>query len=379
MFQVTMPTRTRGAFSGLPLSRYPKLHTLNSTSTCATLPGVTVAGIEMWRPSPAFWHGRPVAVTGATGFVGSHLTSELIELDASVTVLRRDELPSHAITDGWLSRVSVVAGCVEDQIVIERLIADYDIQTVFHLAAQSQVGVANTNPVGTFRTNVQGTWSVLEAARRSPSVRQVVVASSDKAYGAHLDLPYTEETPLRAVNPYDVSKASADLIATCYARCFDLPVAVTRCGNFFGPGDLNWARLVPGTCRSILAGDRPVVRSDGTMVRDYLYVRDGIRAYLMLAEALANDSSIAGEAFNFSLEQPLSVLDMVAAVQQAAGTRLEPDIRAMARHEIAAQYMSAARAQSVLGWAAAFTLESGLRQTVEWYRHHLLRSSGTPR
>jgi CDP-glucose 4,6-dehydratase len=239
---------------------------------------------------------------------------------------------------------------------------------VFHLAAQTQVGVANRNPVPTFESNVRGTWALLEAVRRSPIVSQVVVASSDKAYGSQPVLPYTEDMPLLAVNPYDVSKACADLIAQSFARTFDVPVCVTRCGNFFGPGDNNWERLVPGTIRSILAEERPIIRSDGTMTRDYLYVVDGALAYLRLAEAMAADPSLAGEAFNFSTERPLTVLQLVELLQAAAGSALQPDIRATASHEIDHQFLSAAKAQKLLGWVPRYTMEEALAVTVEEYR-----------
>ncbi len=265
----------------------------------------------------------------------------------------------------------MVHGAVEDQHAVERLLGEYEIRTVLHLAAQSQVGVANRNPVATYEANIAGTWALLEAARRSPRVEQVVTASSDKAYGAQPALPYDEEMPLLAVNPYDVSKACADLISTSYHRTFEVPVCVTRCGNFFGPGDQNWERLVPGTIRSLLRGERPVIRSDGTMVRVYLYVVDGALAYLRLVEGMARDPGVVGEAFNFSTETPLTVLELVDALQQAAGTALEPDIRATATHEIDSQFLSAAKARKVLGWAPTVSVETALVETVDWYRRHL--------
>ncbi len=326
-----------------------------------------------WAPEPSFWKDRPVAVTGATGFLGSHVTALLVEVGAKVVVLVRDEVPGTVISDAWRDRVSVVNGAVEDQAVVERMLGDYDVRTLLHLAAQSQVGVANRNPLGTYEANVAGTWSVLEAARRSPTVSEVVTASSDKAYGAQPLLPYDEEMPLLAVNPYDVSKACADLISTSYHRTFGVPVCVTRCGNFFGPGDTNWERLVPGTIRSLLRGERPVIRSDGTMVRDYLYVVDGALAYLRLVESMAADPAIVGEAFNFSTETPLTVLELVAGLQAAAGTALEPDVRATATHEIDSQYLSAAKARKVLGWSPTVTVEDALVTTVEWYRAELAR------
>jgi CDP-glucose 4,6-dehydratase len=332
--------------------------------------GGTGAGAA-WDPAPAFWRHRPVAVTGATGFLGSHFTDLLVELGAQVVVLSRDQVPANPLLARWWDKVAVVDGQAEDQQLLERLLGEYDVRTVFHLAAQTQVGVANRNPVSTYESNVRGTWAVLEAVRRSPTVAQVVVASSDKAYGSQPGLPYTEDMPLLAVNPYDVSKACADLIAQSFARTFDVPVCITRCGNFFGPGDNNWERLVPGTIRSILAGERPIIRSDGTMTRDYLYVVDGVVAYLRLAEAMAADPALAGEAFNFSTERPSTVLELTALLQSAAGTALEPDIRATASHEIDHQFLSAAKAQKVLGWAPRYTMEEALALTVEGYRQML--------
>ena len=324
--------------------------------------------ITPFEPNRDFWNGRPVAVTGATGFVGTHLTSALAALGARVVVLVRDTVPSSTIRDGWWPKVSIVTGPVEDQSLMERMLGDYDVVTVFHLAAQSQVGVANRNPVATYEANVRGTWAVLEAARRSSTVGQIVTASSDKAYGEQTVLPYTEDMPLLASNPYDVSKACSDLIAQSFARIHDVPVVVTRCGNFFGPGDTNWERLVPGTIRLLLKGQRPLIRSDGTMTRDYLYVVDGVLAYLRLAEAVSADPTLAGEAFNFSTESPLSVLQLVEMLQAAAGTELEPDIRATARHEIAHQYLSAAKARKMLGWHPRYAMEDAIAETVDWYR-----------
>jgi CDP-glucose 4,6-dehydratase len=324
-----------------------------------------------WSPDPDFWRHRSVAVTGATGFLGSHVVAQLLEAGADVAVLARDAVPPSAVSAAWADRVTVVRGAVEDQAVVERLLGDYEVRTVLHLAAQSQVGVANRSPVATYESNVTGTWSVLEAVRRSPLVEQDVTASSDKAYGAQPQLPYDEDMPLLAVNPYDVSKACADLISTSYHRTFGTPVCVTRCGNFFGPGDRNWERLVPGVIRMLLEGERPVLRSDGTMVRDYLYVVDGALAYMRLVEAMAADPAVIGEAFNFSTETPLTVLELVAALQQAAGTDLEPDIRGTAKNEIDSQFLSAAKARKVLGWAPTVSVEQALVETVAWYREQL--------
>ncbi|MGH9084361.1 MAG: GDP-mannose 4,6-dehydratase [Acidimicrobiales bacterium] len=323
--------------------------------------------------SDPFWRNRRVAVTGGTGFLGSHLVSQLVERGADVTVLVRDVVPPTSIGASWQGSVAVAHGAVEDVELMTRLLGEHEIETLFHLAAQSQVGVANRNPLSTWEANVRGTWAPLEAVRRSPRVRQVVTASSDKAYGAQPVLPYDEAMPLLAVNPYDVSKACADLISQCYAQTYDVPVCVTRCGNFFGPGDQNWERLIPGTIRSLLRGERPVIRSDGTMVRDYLHVADGAAAYLLLAERMQSDPSLAGEAFNFSSETPLSVLELVERIQSVMGTSFEPDVRNEASHEIDEQFLSAAKARRVLEWQPRYTLEQGLAETVDWYRDELAR------
>lgn len=309
-----------------------------------------------------------MAVTGATGFVGSHLTTMLVDLGASVVTLVRDHVPGALLDVSGHDQAARVTGEVQDQAVLERMFGEYEIRTVIHLAAQSQVGVANRNPVTTLESNVRGTWALLEAVRRSPGVEQVVTASSDKAYGSQSILPYTEQAPLAGINPYDVSKACADLIAQSYHQAFSVPVAITRCGNFFGPGDRNWNRLVPGTIRSLLLGERPVIRSDGRMVRDYLYVLDGVFAYLRLVEAMAEGLPVKGEAFNLSLEQPLTVLELVARIQAAVGSDLAPDVRDEASNEIDRQFLSSAKARELLGWAPMFSLDEGLEATVDWYR-----------
>ncbi|MGH9247362.1 MAG: GDP-mannose 4,6-dehydratase [Acidimicrobiales bacterium] len=327
-----------------------------------------MAAAVPWGPAPAFWRDRAVAVTGATGFLGSHVTGMLVDLGAEVVVLIRDDVPPTSITDSWTGRVAVVRGSVDDQALVERLLGEYEVRTVFHLAAQTQVGVSNRNPVSTFTANISGTWSLLEAVRRSPRVEQVVCASSDKAYGDQAVLPYDETMPLLAVHPYDVSKACADLLATSYHRTYEVPVCITRCGNFFGPGDRNWERLVPGTIRSLLVGERPVIRSNGTLVRDYLYIVDGALAYLRVAQAMAERPDLVGEAFNFSTETPLSVLELVARLQKAVGTDLDPEVRGEATHEIHRQYLSAAKARRVLGWNPRYTLDEAIDLTVAWYR-----------
>jgi CDP-glucose 4,6-dehydratase len=242
---------------------------------------------------------------------------------------------------------------------------------VIHLAAQTIVGIANRNPVSTFKTNIGGTWALLEACRRSPVVKQIVVASSDKAYGEHKQLPYNEDAALMGRHPYDVSKSCADLIAQSYATTYNLPVAVTRCGNFYGGGDLNWNRIVPGTIRSVLRGQRPVIRSDGKFVRDYFYVEDGAAANMTLAERMAADKNLIGQAFNFSNESQVTVLEVVDRILKTMDSDLEPDVRNEAVNEIREQYLSATKARKVLGWKPSFTLDDGLKRTINWYREFL--------
>lgn len=266
-------------------------------------------------------------------------------------------------------------GDVRDQALLERTLGEYEIATVVHLAAQTIVTIANRNPLSTFETNVGGTWTLLEACRRSPGVQQIVLASSDKAYGAQETLPYDEKMPLQGRHPYDVSKSCADLIAQAYAVTYGLPVAITRCGNFYGGGDLNWNRLVPGTMRSVLRGQRPMIRSDGQSVRDYLYVEDGAAASLFLAEQMAEHPNLRGQAFNFSNETQVTVLALVQRILALMGSHLEPDVRNEATHEIRHQYLSAARARRELGWQPLFTLDEGLQRTLEWYKAFLGVSS----
>ena len=322
--------------------------------------------------APAFWQDRRVGVTGAQGFLGSHVTAMLVELGAEVTAITRDDVPPTPITVGWSGRVTDVRGDIADQALVERAFGEYGVTTVLHLAAQTQVGVANRNPVSTFESNVRGTWTVLEACRRSPRVEQVVVASSDKAYGEQAALPYTEDLPLTPRHPYDVSKACADLIASSYHSAFALPVAITRCGNLYGPGDTNWDRLVPGTVRDLLRGRRPVVRSDGTPTRDYLHVTDGAAAILLVAEAMTREQGVVGEAFNFSTETPMSVLEVVRAVGAETGRPdLDPDVRNDAHNEIPDQFLSAEKARRVLSWKPRYAMDEGLADTVAWYRSFL--------
>jgi CDP-glucose 4,6-dehydratase len=320
-------------------------------------------------PSAAFWQDRRAFVTGCTGLVGAWTVRALLDRGAHVVGLVRDQVAGSELTRAGLDcHIDVVRGAVEDQPLLERALAEYEIQTVFHLAAQTIVGIANRSPLSTFEANIKGTWCLLEAARRCGTNPHVVVASSDKAYGAQPQLPYTEDAPLLGRHPYDASKSCADILAQTYAHTYRLPVCVTRCGNFYGGGDLNWNRLVPGTVRSVLRGERPVLRSDGTFVRDYFYVKDGAAAYLHLAECLAARPELVGQAFNFSNELQVTALDMVRRILGGMGSTLEPVVLGQASNEIPHQYLSAAKARELLGWRPRWSLDEGLAETVAWYR-----------
>ena len=322
-------------------------------------------GVEL----KSFWVDRSVFVTGATGLVGGWLVRHLRQAGADVVCLVRDWVPqSELIRDDLIGEVKVVRGEIDQQALMERVLGEYEVEVVIHLAAQTIVGIANRNPVSTFQSNVAGTWTLLEACRRSPKVKSIVVASSDKAYGDHDVLPYTEEAPLQGRHPYDVSKSAADLITQSYATTYGLPVAITRCGNFYGGGDLNWNRIVPGTIRSVVRGERPVIRSDGLFVRDYFYAEDGALANMILAEQVFDNAALRGQAFNFSNEIQVTVLDLVRRILTLMDTKLEPEVRNEAVHEIRHQYLSAAKARKVLGWEPSFTLEQGLQKTIGWYR-----------
>jgi CDP-glucose 4,6-dehydratase len=266
--------------------------------------------------------------------------------------------------------MDIVRGCVEDQPLVERALAEYEIQTVLHLAAQTIVGIANRSPLSTFESNIKGTWCVLEAARRCGTQPQVIVASSDKAYGEQEQLPYTEDAPLLGRHPYDASKSCADILALTYHHTYALPVCVTRCGNFYGGGDLNWNRIVPGTIRSCLRGERPIIRSDGSYIRDYFYVKDGAAAYLHLAECMARQPEVLGHAFNFSTEMQVTVLELVGRLLRQLSSELKPDVRCEAHHEIKHQYLSAAKARQMLNWSPRYTLDESLNETIAWYRDY---------
>jgi len=317
--------------------------------------------------SKRFWNEKNVFITGCTGLLGSWLTKALVERGANVTGLIRDQVPKSNLNwSGFNNKINTVRGDLNDYFLLERILNEYEIDTVFHLAAQTIVTIANRNPISTFDSNIKGTWNILEACRRSNLVDRIVFASSDKAYGSQEKLPYNESAALQGRHPYDVSKSCADLLCRSYYETYELPVCMTRCGNFYGGGDLNFNRIIPGTIRSILHKERPVIRSDGTMIRDYFYIEDGAEAYITLAEQI-KEKNIEGEAFNFSNEQPLKVTEIVDKVLKIMDSDLKPQILDETSNEIKEQYLSSEKAKKILNWNPSHKMEEGLEKTVKWY------------
>ncbi len=320
-----------------------------------------------------FWRDRNVFITGAAGFVGARIALMLVEQGARIVCLQRDGV-RHSSLDVFdlRRRATIVQGSIEDLALMERILNEYEIESVFHLAAQAIVGAANRSPLSTLETNIRGSYLLLEACRRSPLIRRIIVASSDKAYGSHAELPYTEEHPLLGLFPYDASKACTDILARSFAHSFGMPVAVTRFANIYGPGDLNLSRIVPGTFLSLLRNEAPIVRSDGTPIREFVHVDDVARGYLMLAERI---DDCRGEAFNFGADAPIGILDLIRMMIRIAGREGELEPRVMLQRkidgEIDAQYLSADKATQRLGWKEQISLEEGLRGTYEWYRDYL--------
>ncbi len=316
------------------------------------------------------WKDKNVLVTGGNGFLGSWLVADLVKKGANVTCTIRDTVAnSNLQLLGLMDKINIVSGTIEDYRTVERAMNEFEAEVVFHLAAQAIVGIANKSPISTFETNIKGTWNVMEACRQL-SIKRAVVASSDKAYGEHEKLPYKEEYALNGLTPYEASKSCTDILARAYAKTYGLAIAVTRCGNIYGGGDLNYNRIIPGTIKSVLNNERPIIRSDGTPVRDYIYVLDAVSAYVTLAEQL-DSREVAGHAFNFGTEQPISVLELTRKIIAAAGKKLEPNILSQAKNELQAQYLDWSKAKLVLEWKPRYKLDEGLKETIEWYRKHL--------
>ncbi|MDD5187355.1 MAG: GDP-mannose 4,6-dehydratase [Methanoregula sp.] len=321
-----------------------------------------------------YWEGRRVFVTGATGVLGLNLVNRLIKLDADVVAFVRDWVPRARILGKWLpdsDKVTIVRGGLEDYDSIARTLAEYEIDCIFHLGAQTIVNVGNRSPLTTFKSNIEGTWNLLESARvlntYSEDIKCICVASSDKAYGTSKDLPYTEDMPLKGEHPYDVSKSCTDLIAQSYALTYQLPTCIARMGNIYGPGDLNFNRIVPGTIKSLIEGKKPVIRSDGKPIREYFFVEDAVDAYLVMAETIEK-RKVSGEAFNFSSGEKICVLDMVQRIISQYGSSLKPEILNVSKNEITDQYLSIEKAKKLLKWVPKYTVGEGLKLTIPWYK-----------
>jgi CDP-glucose 4,6-dehydratase len=318
------------------------------------------------------WKEKNVLITGATGFVGSWLAQNLIDKGSNVIALVRDDLPKSALNfmGVYPKLKAVVNGDISDFGLVKRVFNEYEINCCFHLAAQTIVGVANESPMPTFETNIKGSWNMLEAARMSKTLERIVIASTDKVYGEPMKVPITEDHPLLASYPYDVSKACVDMLSHMYFSTYGLPIGITRCSNIYGGGDLNFSRIVPGTVKSVIFNESPIIRSDGTPIRDYIYVLDAVNAYIVLAENL-DKNGVKGNAFNFGAAVPIRVLDLVNKIIQISGKNLKPTIlgQGKMKAEIDAQYLSSKKSESLLGWKPRISIEEGLKKTIEWYNN----------
>lgn len=317
-----------------------------------------------------FWQNENVFVTGGNGFIGSWLVKGLVENGAKVVVLVRDITQHDALAIlGIKNRITIVRGELTDYAVLARILNEYSISYCFHLAAQAIVGVANRSPISTFETNIRGTWQLLEACRNHKLIQGVIVASSDKAYGEHDHLPYTEDFPLLGIFPYDASKACADILARSYYTTYKLPVVVTRNANIYGGGDFNFNRMIPGTIMSVLKNEIPIIRSNGELVRDYMYIEDAVKAYLTVAEAIIRED-VVGQAFNFGTGNPISVLDLFNKIIRICGKNVQPKILNEVKGEINRQYLSSDKARKILSWEPQYSIDIGLRKTIEWYKQY---------
>jgi len=318
------------------------------------------------------WADVNILVTGASGMVGSWLIKKLIKKKSKIVALARDiDFDSEFFRSGEYLKTSIVNGSLENYSLINRILVEYKIDTVFHLGAQTLVNVAQHDPLQTFESNIRGTYNVLEACRRNKgNIKRIIIASSDKAYGITNKLPYTENMPLKGCHPYDVSKSCADLLAQTYHHTYNMPIVITRCGNIYGGGDLNWSRIVPGTIRSLLHNKRPIIRSDGKYIRDYIYIEDIVEAYIILAESITK-KNISGESFNFGTESPTTVLEIVKDISTLLGiNEIKPEILNLQIQEIHEQYLSIEKSKKVLKWKPIYSLKKGLSETIKWYQKY---------
>lgn len=313
------------------------------------------------------WKGMNVLVTGADGFIGSHIAKALVDKRANVTTIVRDVKKTSNLDVLQLrNKINIIHGDLINYNDVERTINEYDVEFIFHIAAQAIVGPANRSPLSTFESNIKGTWNILEACRLSKTIKGLIVASSDKAYGQQKKLPYTEDSPLNGYYPYDASKACAEILAKCYYTAYNLPLAITRNANTYGPADMNMSRIIPDVITTILRGEQPVIRSDGTPERDYMYIKDAVSAYLTLAENL-HRKDVAGQAFNFGTGKPISVIDLYNKIIKLMGKNTKPKILGQAKNEIDRQYLAIDKVKKILKWQPKYDLDAGLKETIEWY------------
>jgi len=319
------------------------------------------------------WKDRKVLITGVTGLVGSWLVKALLKRKSIIIVLVRDiDYQTEFYRSGDYLQTNIVNGPLENFSTVERAINEYEVDTIFNLGAQTIVGAAYREPLQTFESNIRGTYNILEACRgHRDFVKEIVIASSDKAYGIADKLPYTEDMPLKGSHPYDVSKSCTDLLAQTYSYTYNMPIAIARCGNIYGGGDLNWSRIIPGTILSLLNNKRPFIRSNGKYIRDYIYIKDIVDAYINSAESITI-KNIYGEAFNFSTESRMTVIEIVNKIRSIMSREdLEPQILNLNLKEIPEQSLSAEKAHEILGWYSKYDPEKGISETVDWYKNYL--------
>ena len=314
------------------------------------------------------WKNTNVLVTGADGFIGSHIAKALIDKGAKVTTIVRDLKKTNNLDILNLrDKINIIHGDLVNFNDCERCINEYDIEFCFHIAAQAIVGPANRSPLSTFESNIKGTWNMLEACRISKTIRGLIIASSDKAYGQQKKLPYTEDSPLNGYFPYDASKVCADVLARSYFMTYGLPLAITRNANTYGPADMNQSRIIPDVIMRLIRNEQPIIRSDGTPERDYMYIKDAVDAYITLAENL-HRKEVAGQAFNFGTGKPISVLNLYNKIIKLMGKDVKPKILGEAKNEIDRQYLDSGKAKKILNWGAKYGIDSGLNETIDWYK-----------